>query len=394
MTVTGDSLADIVARSPTLHMLRRGQLSEFVLAQPSLEDVELAWLLRVDPAGGPENGEDWDERDIDGWLEIDDRLEDRSYGRWAVVGDKLITAVRGGRAGRTCSVTMWDEDVPVLLRPVAESTWFSESGGAPISWDGANEIGWLAPGILAEKQSGDMGYEFKIHERTRRELSTLVAEWTDRIDGGVVAALAYEPFDPRQVLREDERLAFRSCLEHLTFSYSLNMTDEDVGRTRAALRRHCHKYRLTRDALIHPRSRHGQDLRRAVRAAATSGFTGDLVNGHWDAYAESDDPEIDEIPVAPAMVAKPRWRSAAALVRVLREEYREPELTTHVVPLVNHWLSAGFGVAAYESRDGRKRQFLSFGAEDAWIKVKEAPPELHGGGYVLIGTYRGSGIAL
>ena len=63
--------------------------------------------------------------------------------------------------GRKIVPTMVDLDADEFegAREVAEYTWFSEAGGAPISWDGGNSLSVVDESLVWTRQWGDQGAE-------------------------------------------------------------------------------------------------------------------------------------------------------------------------------------------------------------------------------------------
>ncbi|GAA2745337.1 hypothetical protein GCM10009868_26450 [Terrabacter aerolatus] len=98
--------------------------------------------------------------------------------RWLTVGDDEIE--NGELAGET----------------VVEYRWFSESGGAPISWDGGGSIGVVAPKLAVIRQWGDLGdgREFVTWPASAKGRARVVGQWIKESDLETVAALVLEPW--------------------------------------------------------------------------------------------------------------------------------------------------------------------------------------------------------
>ncbi len=115
-----------------------------------------------------------------------------------------------------------DEQEVVPRREIARFTWFSESGGAPISWDGGNSLALLGDELIQARQWGDMGSEmtWRALPRQPSELADLLNSWVTQVDGVVAAALMFEPLSPVA--------AWDKMLEAVTFDLWLDL-DEVTG---------------------------------------------------------------------------------------------------------------------------------------------------------------------
>jgi hypothetical protein len=110
---------------------------------------ELLAALRIDPSAL--DGEEGDDR-----FEIaSDGLDERIVAVPCWVGDCHVAGLVHG--GRVVPVLMDDDEEGLAGEEFARYTWFSESGGAPVSWDGGAELlrlngplglqhSWGAPG--------------------------------------------------------------------------------------------------------------------------------------------------------------------------------------------------------------------------------------------------------
>ncbi|WP_256792963.1 DUF3293 domain-containing protein [Terrabacter sp. Ter38] len=190
------------------------------------------------------------------------------------VDGQPVVAVRNGHGWQWLSVG--DDEIEnggLVSEALVEYRWFSESGGAPISWDGGGSIGVVAPKLAVIRQWGDLGdsREFVSWPASARGRAGVVARWVTESDLETVAALVLEPWP------DDEQ-----WLVWYDVSISLDLGLDDV--TREALRRRLSKdpdYATAREAVRHPDSKLGRALAAALEQASESGFTGDLYRLQW-----------------------------------------------------------------------------------------------------------------
>ena len=106
--------------------------------------------------------------------------------------------------GRGAAFLRWDDgEVPVLVDfdeetfspmvEVAEVTWHSEAGGAPISWSGGAELVQIAPGVAYARPRGDDEGDPRVMAwpEDERERATVVADWLMSIEAARVYAIQW-----------------------------------------------------------------------------------------------------------------------------------------------------------------------------------------------------------
>ncbi len=103
-----------------------------------LDATGLVGLLRISAAGGDESEEGWPDDPADRWSGSDELLGDvigyavRSVNRWCTVGGGRLAAFQLGATLVPVLVDLDDESI-LGAREIGRFTWFSESGGAPVS---------------------------------------------------------------------------------------------------------------------------------------------------------------------------------------------------------------------------------------------------------------------
>lgn len=267
------SLREVIAGTPELRDLHPGTASEFDLADGALEPAGLAALLRVvgDDAEDPSA---WPEADADRWHvedgdEMVDGLEWRH--RWVEInGDRASAVVVPGRDELQLVVSE-DEDHLAVTELIAEFDWSSDGGGRPMSTDGGNSLGRLAPGLLYQRRWGDFGPEHHLVpvDDGSTSMARALADWVEWAEVEQSLALTQEPLDPARSLSDDERERIARALA--LCEISLTFPDDEVGRlAREQVAAGSEAYRRTRDALASPGSENGRALR-ALLAAVEEG---------------------------------------------------------------------------------------------------------------------------
>jgi hypothetical protein len=288
-------LADAVEHIPALRSIERGVISDYTLFTAAMDPPVLVGMLEVSAAGGAEAAGDWPAEIARQWADSDSSLEewpaDLSWvPRWAKVNDLRVSAINIGTADEpSLQPVLADEDEGRLvpIREIASSAWHSESGGAPISWDGGSTFSLLAPRLGYESQWGDLveewavGYPFVYLREGPAGLGEAVADWVIEINSEVAAAFALEPFDVSGVLEDAERRAWDSGLAEVGISFVIDVDAETQQSLREFLARKSELYRRTRDGLASPRSGAGQGLARALDEALENGIPARLISGGW-----------------------------------------------------------------------------------------------------------------
>src|SRR5262249_15783196 len=144
-------------------ILRRGTISRYNLSPSAMEPALFVSLLRISHEGGAEVAADWPEKIAREWADSDSYLsgwaiEVSWIHRWAQVNDIRISAVNTtGDGDPVLAAVLVDEYEEELhtYRDIVWSRWFSESGGAPISWDGGYKFSMLSPKLGYIQPLGD-----------------------------------------------------------------------------------------------------------------------------------------------------------------------------------------------------------------------------------------------
>jgi hypothetical protein len=227
---------------------------------------ELLAALRIDPSAlDGEEGDDRFELMVEG-------LEERVVAVPCWVGDSHVAGlVHNGRV------------VPVLLDEYGEAlageelagySWHSESGGAPISWDGGAELLRLNGALGLDHRWGDIetGSSLVQLPADPEGLAELIACWVSGDDGSglLSVAFAYEPFDPGSSMSAEDREYWQQLLNAVDVNVTLTPDADTQVLVRHVLERQ-DDYAALKDALAHPAGENGQKLHSALRKFADNG---------------------------------------------------------------------------------------------------------------------------
>jgi hypothetical protein len=270
-----------------LRTVRRGAISEYTLNQGPPEWGGLLSLLRISTAGGDEDGEGWPQSVAGEWADSDDYVREiigsaPVVNRWCTVEGLRLVPLQVGR--KTVPMLVDLDSELEGLREVAEYTWFSESGGAPISWDGGNSLSVVDESLVWTRQWGDQDEESKFSSlpRTPLSLAGLIADWIISIGAEVPAAFSLEPFDPKGTLGSEDAEIWRNRFESLNASLGFNLDADVLAHLRRRLARRNPLYRRTRNAFLRPQGKDGQALATALDAVLRHGVLGQLLYGNWE----------------------------------------------------------------------------------------------------------------
>ena len=197
-------------RFTELRKLAKGTITEYRIKEGVLEPPILVSMVEADTAGGPETAEDWPGDVGREWAESDAVLCDWTgdfdwFPRWARVNDIRVSSVEITLPDATFTQpVLADESMEELVpaSEIAREALHSESGGAPISWDGGHTLSLLAPGLGYQHPDGDSWETEEFADPFLRlpadplELGALLADWGIGTESDVAAALAIEPLDP------------------------------------------------------------------------------------------------------------------------------------------------------------------------------------------------------
>ena len=205
--------------------------------------------------------------------------------RWACVRGQRVTALSTDRQDATEYLpVLVDPDEPnfVPVRTIATYDWFSESGGAPISWDGHHRFHDLGNGLALFEEWGDRDNRQDVVPlpATAESLAESVADWLISCDAEVVAAfgLVGDIAEPPGI--ESELASLLAQIAELGVTLTIDPS-VDIQRVAAALAQVSPVFSRTRDALVRPGSADGGALRASLLMARESGVTGNLLNAWW-----------------------------------------------------------------------------------------------------------------
>ena len=287
----GTDLAGVIAATGSLRTVRRGAINQYTLGQDHLAGVDLLDLLRISTSGGDEDSLGWPLGAADDWSERDEALGEIAdsipmVSRWCTIdGERLV----GLMVGRITYPLLVDESDGVSVedalgaREIASFTWFSESGGAPISWDGGNSLSELGS-LLWARQWGDEGAEstFSTLPSTSQTMAGVIAKWVCSVGAEVPAAFSLQRFDPNGTRSAAETELWGERFQGVEASLSLDVDAEVLEHLKTRLARKSPVYRRTRRAFLHPHGKDGQELGTALDAVLEHGVLGRLLSGDWD----------------------------------------------------------------------------------------------------------------
>lgn len=230
----------------------------------------------------PEDGDGWSEVTRAAWPDVTEELpvEIEHTNVWATINLARVLLVTTG--SETLNPVLFDRDEANFtgLPVIAESSWFSESGGAPISWDGGARLSRLYPGMLWSEAWGDLrqGAE-AIQASGPVEIGEAVAEMVIADGLQFAAAWALERFDPDGRLDQQEALDWSAVAEEVTISVTLDLEPgEELPACRARLLQDP-AYAAVAEALADPTSPRGQALHTRLQSVAESEVIGEVL-GH------------------------------------------------------------------------------------------------------------------
>ncbi|MFW3171755.1 hypothetical protein [Geodermatophilus sp. CPCC 206100] len=238
---------------------------------------ELLAALRIDPSAL--DGEQGDDRfDI-----MVEGLEERIVAVPCWVGDSHVAGLV--HEGRVVPVFL-DDGEALAGDELAGYTWSSESGGAPISWNGGAELRRLNGPLGLDHRWGDIETGSSLVElpADSAALAQLIGDWLSGEDGTSLlgAAFAYEPFDPGGSLSAEDREEWQHLLNAVDVTVILALDAGTQLLVRQVLERQDDYAALT-DALAHPTGRDGQKLQRALEKFADHGrVLEDVLNWRTD----------------------------------------------------------------------------------------------------------------
>ena len=287
----GTDVAAAITAISTLCTVRRGVINEYTLNQYSPASMLLE-LLRVSATGGDEGGEGWTDGVADEWSDSDSSIEEvvsslPHVSRWCTIDGARLVALRMGRQTHPLLVEPDDVDLPIEevlgACEIVHSTWFSESGGAPISWDGGNSLSVVGP-LLWARQWGDQGEEsaFSLLPQSPRSLAGVIADWAVSIAVEVPTAFALLPFDPNGTLSAADAERWDERFEGVAASISFDLDADALAHLGRSLSRKSPICRRVKKAFLHPHGEDGKALATALDGVLEDGVLGQLLWGNWE----------------------------------------------------------------------------------------------------------------
>ncbi len=293
------SLLESIQVTPELSELTSAAVVRFELATADLHPADLAHALTI--SGQAPDVELWEESGlVNEWFD-----EANGYvptgPEWRLLWTSVSTLFvddrlwNGGHEGGVFYVEGVDVRgkglMPFLVheykivprQTLAESSWFSESGGAPISWDGGNSISLIADGLLQFRQWGDSGeYEnFVDLPNSNTKLAGLLAEWVDEMGMTIISALRSEQLDPRRTLSVEDRAEWDELIGSLNLSCWLEADSDVLAKVQQQLRLK-RDYQFIMEAMSTPEGKAGHELYRLLRAVDQDGVLGRIMSLQWD----------------------------------------------------------------------------------------------------------------
>jgi hypothetical protein len=226
---------------------------------------ELLVALRIDPSAlDGEEGDDRFEIGVEG-------VEERIVAVPCWVGGSHVAGLV--HEGRVIPVLLDDDEGRLAGEEIAWYSWSSESGGAPVSWNGGAELLRLNGSLGLDHRWGDMETGSSLFEvpQDSEALAELIGDWLcyDE-DSLLAAAFAYEPLDPGGSLSAEDRETWQDLLRAVSVSVTLTLDADTEALVRHVLQRQDY-YAAVQDALAHPTGQTGQKLQRALKRFADNG---------------------------------------------------------------------------------------------------------------------------
>lgn len=278
-----DALTQLVTQG--LHILRRGESTEYtcMMAPETLMDA-----LVVDTSGGDEQPDDWADTDQPGeWqAEVDEMrsalAESPLLVRWARVNEYLLAAFHEDK--HEPGLAMFDTyEMEILPNgpELARYSWFSESGGAPVSWDGGSCVADLGRGWLMIRRWGDLESMLEISTGSSDLAEAATIFYLIQLEEAYLpAAIELEALDPNNSLTADERAEWAELLSEVTMGLDLDCSTAVTELLRQMLSE-VSDYQQTKAALDAPTEPLGQRLKSALDDFARDGVLGGLLANAW-----------------------------------------------------------------------------------------------------------------
>ena len=285
----GSTALDVIRAEDQLHVLTSATAVRYLIEEGALPIDALLEVLQA--TGGEVDPDDWDEDAVADWNEQDEILEDMIlpwewHRLWASVNGIRVTALLTNGPESATPVLVDEDEVPPVrpLETVASYSWHSESGGAPISWDGGASVERVNGHVAIDWRWGDVDEESSIIllPEADDELARVLASWLLELEAEVAAAFSMEALEVR-ALTSDMREQWEALIETFTESASVTLavSDAAVASLRQELRE-SPRYLQTLEALSSPTSELGRALLQRLIEFETDGVLGPIEFGNWN----------------------------------------------------------------------------------------------------------------
>lgn len=232
-------------------------------------------LLSVRGEGSWPGAEQWEETDAADWAQEVAYCEESAER----VGARVLPVSLGSGGvlaaseynGRELYFSL-TEDEP-LGKQLAAFWWHTESGSAPISWDGGDFATQVAPDLLLFHTSGDIERSpvLQLLPSTPEGVAHLLATWTLDIEAEVAAAISLEPLDPYSRLTDEARELWTERIDGFESGVSFDVEPPILDLIRAELHRSSSEYAAVAAALADPDGK-GSELAEALDQNQGSSF--------------------------------------------------------------------------------------------------------------------------
>lgn len=235
----------------------------------------------VPPKPQAEGGDGWPEEVASRWSEYEDYLavDVPHLKAWAQInGATVLLVTPAGAADKVPVLYDVDEGDFIGLPTLVEISWFSDGGGAPISWDGGSRLSRLCSSLLVDTAWGDTRQGTGLIEVTGPwEIGQAAANFILEDAQQFAAAWTLEPFDPDGRLAPQEATKWKRLREQIEVEVWIDLEpNEELPACREQLL-HDRAYGWVAGALRDPTSESGQQLLERIEEAAATGVIGGLM---------------------------------------------------------------------------------------------------------------------
>lgn len=227
--LAGKTILETLARCPEFSRIALGHSVVITAAASELTLADIVPLLRFHGRRVSQGEARVLPRDSEEWLEDDAVLDglwpDVEFAhRWVSVNGTRLTGITTVTGADIVAVNIGGEEL-LPLKTIADGFWSSESGGAPISWEGSSQLVQLGAKSGAVVTRGDIDPEMTIFPwpLTAEELVSTVARWVCSQGYEAAAALALEPFDPEGTLSAAATARWKALFGALDMAVSFDL---------------------------------------------------------------------------------------------------------------------------------------------------------------------------